>query len=304
MRPRRLLILFPISFIVILYLLGCVPLNSQKQLPSLTPERTISSSNSPSPILPYTPSPISTTPTLLNPQIAYQSLQELYENNGGCELPCYWKIIPGQTSWQSVSEFVDSVGGVYRQYGTPKIPRYDISFERFDVPIGGISPRIWVENEVVKAIGINSSWVHQDFNYSLSGLLKTFGEPEEIWIRPIAESSDDQPYYYLVLLYPSNGILVNLLGNAERQDQYLVVCPQDIFSRSPFPPQLLLWNPKEQIVFDKDFGTRLIDDDLGWVMDEYRLLEEVSADKLTNMEFDAIYSEPNTKTCMSVFPVR
>ena len=96
---------------------------------------------------------------------------------------------------------------------------------------------------------------------------------------------------------------MNLLGNAGSQNQDLAVCPQDIFSRSPFPPQLLLWDPKMQVHFD-NFGKRLIDDDLGWVMNEYRLLQEVSANKLTNMEFYDIYIEPNTKTCMNVLPVR
>jgi len=39
-------------------------------------------------------------------------------------------------------------------------------------------------------------------------------------------------------------------------------------------------------------------------MNEYRLLQEVSANKLPNMEFYDIYIEPNTKTCMKVLPVR
>jgi hypothetical protein len=240
----------------------------------------------------------------LNPQEAYKILQDLYEGNGDCQLPCYWNIVPGETLWQDASAFLSLVGEIHGPGGTPKIPSYGVVFsEKIEKPIIGFMPIFWVENGVVKAIGINSSWVSRNFDYSLAGLLQSFGVPEEIWIRPIAESSDDQPYYYLVLLYPSRGILINVLGNAERQDQHLVVCPQDIFSRSPFPPQLLLWNPKVQVTFDQ-FGKQLIDDDLGWVMNEYRPLQEVSTDKLTSMDFYEIYSVQNTKTCVSVLPVR
>jgi hypothetical protein len=303
MKTQRLTWLL-ISLLVIQYSLSCTSPSSSEILPAQTLEVSTPLEYTPSPLVTNTPSPVPLTITIptLSPQEANQVLLELFEDNGGCQLPCYWKIIPGKTLWADLSTFVSSVGGIYYQYGTPTIVRYDISFEKFDVPIGGISPRIWVENGVVKAIGINSSWVSWDFDYSLAGLLQSFGIPEEIWIRPVAESMD--PFYYLVLMYPSKGILVNLLGDAEKQDQRLIVCPQEIFSRSPFPPQLLLWNPNEQVTFDNDFGKRLIDDDLGWVMEEYRLLQEVTSDNLTNKEFYDTYGEPNEDTCINVMPVR
>lgn len=300
-----------ISFVFSLSLLGCASTDSSKGLLTMTSESPLatSSENEPSvvsntPISSETLTPLPTLATVtLNPQDAHSELQDLFEDNGGCQLPCYWTIVPGETLWQDASVFLSSLGRIYGPGGTAKVASYSVVSKGVDKTIGDIAPIFWVENGAVKAIGVNSSWVRQDFDYSLSGLLKTFGEPEEVWIRPIAESSDDQPFYYLVLLYPSKGILVNLLGNAERQDQYLVVCPQDIFSRSPFPPQLLLWDPKIHLTFDQ-FGKRLIDDDLGWVMSEYRPLQEVSTDKLTNLEFYDTYTEPNTKTCINALPTR
>jgi hypothetical protein len=294
------------SLILIQYILGCTSPSSSKILPTQTLEEPTPVDNTPSPLATNTSSPVPLTTTIptLSPQKANQVLLDLYEDNGGCQLPCYWKITPGKTLWTDLSTFVSSVGGIYYQYGTPTIVRYDISYEKFDIPIGGISPRIWVEKGVVKAIGINSSWVSRDFDYSLSGLLQSFGVPEEIWIRPIAESSDYQPYYHLELFYPSKGIFVGLLGNAKAQGQYLNLCPQEIFSRSPFPPTLLLWNPKEQVSFDSNFGKRLVDDDLGIVVNEYRLLQEVAFDKLTNKDFYDIYRQPNVDACINVLPVR
>lgn len=307
MKPVKLICL-TISLIFGQYISGCALSDSSEKLPTLTLEEATALAGTPPPMLTNTPVPTPTSsmtiPTL-SLQEANQVLLDLYEDNGGCQLPCYWQIVPGETSWQNLSAFLSSVGQITGPGGTSKVPSYGVVFaEGVKNPIGGFMPIFWVEDEVVKAISINSSWVGRDFDYNLSGLLQSFGVPEEIWIRPIAGSSDGQPYYYLELFYPSKGILVGLLGNAKAQGQYLNLCPQDIFSRSPFPPTILLWNPKEQVGFDSNFGKRLVDDDLGIVVDEYRLLQEVSTDRLTNMEFYAIYGEPNTDTCMSVLPVR
>lgn len=291
---------------------GCSPTNSSTIPLSATPENSaVVIQKTSSPRLSNTLTPIPTvtlTPVLtmtpLSQQDAYQVLQKLYWDNGGCQLPCYWGVVPGETLWQDTSALLSPLGRIYGPSGTSKVSRYGVTFEKFDEPFGSMGPGFWVENEVVKVIGINSSWVSQDFDYSLSGLLQSLGVPDEIWISPIAESLDGQPYYHLELFYPSKGILVGLLGNAKQDGQYLSLCPQKIFSRSPFPPTLLLWNPKEPVHFDSNFGKRLVDDDLGIIVDDYRLLQGVSPDGLTNAQFYDIYSDPETEVCIKVSPVR
>jgi hypothetical protein len=286
---------------------GCGRFISPTIVPSLPAQDPTELGITPSPSLVETPNstlPSTFTTPSLTPQEVNELLLQLYVDNARCLLPCYWNIIPGKTTWPDASAFLSTIGQVKGPGGTSKVPSYGVVFSaEVDNPMGGFMPIFWVKDEVVKAIGINSSWVNQDFDYSLSGLLQSFGIPEEIWIRPVSESSTDQPYYYLVLFYPSKGILVNSLGNAETKDQHLVVCPQDIFSRSPYPPQLLLWNPEEQLVFE-NLGERLVDDDLGWVMSEYRLLHDITSNNMTNVEFYDIYSEPNTDICMDVLPLR
>jgi hypothetical protein len=228
-------------------------------------------------------------------------LTNLYENNEVCQLPCYLGIMPGESSWTDTSSFLDSVGEIKGPGGTDKVPNYGVIFD-VDGAIGAISPIIWVKDDLVMAISINSRWVSAEFDYSLSGILSSFGVPEEVWIRPIFDASDHQPFYYLVLMYQSKGINVELAGNIENQNGNLVICPQDIFSRHTYPPRLFLWNPKEQVEFN-NFGKELIDSDLGWVIEEYRLIQDVSVDDLTNMRFYEIYSDPNTKHCINVVPV-
>jgi hypothetical protein len=42
-----------------------------------------------------------------------QQLTQTYETNGGCKLPCYWGITPGETSWDVASMFVSSIGALF-----------------------------------------------------------------------------------------------------------------------------------------------------------------------------------------------
>lgn len=290
-------------FAIGLFFWGCSPSNTSNTLlpDSETPLPTLSNTPHPRPTFTLI-SELTVTPLSLLER--KKMLQGLYENNGGCQIPCYWGIVPGETLWQSASVFLSSLGEITGPGGTTNVPNYGVFFKGSGNPFESIMPIFWVENGLVKVVGINSGWVSQDFDYRLSGLLQSLGLPDEIWIRPIAESLDGQPYYNLKLFYPSKGILVGMLGNAEQDGQYLSVCPQNIFSRSPYPPTLLLWNPKEQVSFDGNFGKQLVDDDLGIIIDEYRLLQDVSPNGLTNAQFYDIYSDPDTEICIKVSPVR
>jgi len=289
-----------------LFLVGCVfQDSSESSQPSNPLQITNEVKGTSTPYIDSNPSPIIITteaPTFQDQSI---DLENLYENNGGCELPCWWGITPGKSIWQDTMNSLLSLGAdIGQPYGTSKIVRYDVYFGKVvEAAVEDVWPGIWVQNGVVKAISINSSWVSKDFGYSLSELLKRFDVPEEIWIRPVTDTGDNQLYYYLVLMYPSEGILIELLGNAEKNNDHLSVCPQDIFSRSPYPPGVLLWNPNEQISF-KQFGVEVLDDDLGWILNEYHLLQEVTPNKLSDLEFYNIYSQVDTDSCMNVSPVR
>lgn len=233
------------------------------------------------------------------PTMDFQSKNEillnLFENNGGCQLPCYWGIMPGESSWNATMSYFSTFGIIYGPGGTDKIPTYAVGFEGTDM-----SPSFWVQDDIIKAIGTNSSWVQKDFDHSLSGLLRELGIPEQIWIDSQTDVPDNQPYYHLVLFYPSKGVLVELDGNAEFSDNYSVLCPQNIFSRSPYPPRMLLWNPKEKAVFN-NFGNELLDDDLGWVVYRYKLIQDISVNNISNEEFYNLYIDPTTNNCINLF---
>ena len=42
------------------------------------------------------------TPAQLEPDEMQAYVREMLQTNGGCELPCWWGIIPGKTSWKEM----------------------------------------------------------------------------------------------------------------------------------------------------------------------------------------------------------
>jgi hypothetical protein len=140
-------------------------------------------------------------------------------------------------------------------------------------------------------------------DYSLSGLLGEFGSPEEIWVRLVTETQMGQPYYLIVLRYPSIGLYVEWDDDTVGDEDDLSICPQSTINRNPHAPWLVLWDPAEKAPF-REFGLTVLGDDLGKITDEYELLGDVSVDQMTNKVFYEMYSKEGVETCIPVTPVQ
>lgn len=83
---------------------------SLETTPSSPPTSTATSTVTPTVTRPPTVTPTDTStptpkPTLTREEQATQDL-ELLRTNGGCQLPCFWNIVPGQTLW---TDFLDGI---------------------------------------------------------------------------------------------------------------------------------------------------------------------------------------------------
>ena len=230
-----------------------------------------------------------------------QVLEKKFINNGNCDLPCYWGITPGVTSWEEASIIFSSIGIIYGPGGSKNVLSYGPFFKDMQEKFQEMLPDFRVRDGIVIAILTNSSWVSKNFDYTLSGLLVKFGIPEEIWVEAINTSLDNQPYYNLVLWYPSKGIYFELNGNASIDKEFLSICPQKMITREPYLPWLVLWNPNEKVNF-KQFGPIFLEDETGWNRDWYEEFDKISVDHLTNEDFYDIYTDPDTDTCITVIP--
>ncbi|HEY47346.1 MAG TPA: hypothetical protein G4O14_11245 [Anaerolineae bacterium] len=287
----------------ILLMAGCT--TSDIQVGTSTPERAIntwtalpitaSSTIRASTLTPtrrptWTPRP-TRTPTLtmmpkLSPEEAEDVLLSLYQNNGGCDLPCWWGITPGETSWKEVNSLLTPLGN-YGVYTLGRGARYTFQFvtpeSMWDFGIGYIEPDIIVIEGIVEDIIISSRWVMPSFDYSLSGSLATFGQPTEIWLYAEAESIR-YLRFDLVLFFKDIGVTVFSGGKHEREDDALIICPQNYKEPSP---SLHLWSPEK-------YKTGL-EADHEFISDRLHLLEDVS--DLSPEDFYEIYIDPSTQAC-------
>src|SRR5690606_33991758 len=162
---------------------------------------------------------------------------------------------------------------------------------------------IYVKNELVIGISTNTEEINSELKTSMSSILNAFGEPEEIWIRPIRETIDNQPYYDLAVYYKNKGIVIIFNENAEKNNNFLKICPQQLFTRTSYHIiPLLLLDKTMQLEFT-EIESKILGKPGFWNAEEYLPLEKVAIN-LTNKEFFEIYLQPNTSICFDVNPVR
>lgn len=239
----------------------------------------------------------STSVATLSPNNALNKLLELYDNNGGCKIPCWWTITPGVTTWNEAYEQLAPLGYVAPPIIHGDITRYEFEFA---VPaelssLGYFWPKISVKNDIVTSISINSSYIERDFDFSLAGLLKTFGAPEEIWIKPTVESMTDVPFYEIRLFYPSKGTLISANKDAEIKDNNFIICPIE-FKIDNFPPSIVFWSAQQSVEFS-DFGLSVLGN-LTWDTRGYYQLKELTTE-FDEKDFYDTYLNPTTEVCFS-----
>jgi len=134
------------------------------------------------------------------------------------------------------------------------VTRYKYSFEvpvNFEaLNLGFIEVSVYVSGDMVIAISTNTGWIHRDFNFSRSSLLALLGEPDEIWIRHTTPDTGLLIEYEIDLLYMSKGVLLNISGEAQLENNTLVICPQN-FQRGAFPAAITMYAPEATNSFEQ-----------------------------------------------------
>jgi len=278
---KKLLLLF------IVLLAGCI--NSQEILPIPT----------------QTP-----LPTLSSVQIE-QEILKLYSDNGGCELPCFWGIVPGKTTFQEVDTRFSLLGEVseedYRWKNEHKLIPIKI-----DIPseIDSFNEKEWsfyiiASNGVVESIIANSRLMKQTSIPTMSNMLSIFGKPEEIWIAvmPYIPKYDADADYEIALFYPSKGILIMGSGIAdilaETENRVKVsICPQKISETIDmdrhYPFSLHLWSSKNKMSFiNASYDDKLFEH--GFFSNFDSLESSINSDK-----FYETYLDPSATQCFEL----
>ncbi len=209
-----------------------LPPSTPMPLPTVSPSPT-----PPNPTLPPmhtpTPSPTLTPLPTLTARESETRIRELLRTNGDCELPCWWGITPGRTTWAATRQFIIQMGGrtsdmLHRDgsigHGVGGFDANDIYTSVGVLERGGVveSIEVAIEGEHNQLVFLED-WKY----YSLSQILAIYGEPSRVWIQlaagPVMPGSTMG--YGIWLFYDHLGFLVSYGGSGVVVQSIYRICP-------------------------------------------------------------------------------
>jgi len=160
------------------------------------------------------PTIVVSTPTLiptLTDEQKVDNFTELMRDNGGCELPCWWGIIPGESKIEPIAE----------QF----VPQGFIWWEEWNQLEGlssgsAIMATFSLEESIIQSIevwgGKEDSRFSKDWeNYSLDQILTHYGIPSDVFVYyPYRPDPGSSPSYSLSIFYEELGFTINYAGKA------------------------------------------------------------------------------------------
>lgn len=277
--------------IILLFVLsGCSPI-SNYVTPSITLTPFLSPVATSTPI--WTDTPTSTVPSTKIPYVPISTplvkesskiVLELMQTNNGCDLPCWWGIIPNQTSWNNAVEFLKPFSIIYERQPPSDWFVYDIrSPISTEVSELGIVEIVFAARDgIIKEI--EASGFNEDF-YSPSSVLNKYGVPSQILVSSYSSdygSPPNQVPLSVDLYYPQKGINVLYGTYATVKGTQIIGCLEN--------PHLFLWSPSEHI--------RTINYILGWDSSNTPYMNIKDATGLSIQDFYAKYSRLENQPCL------
>lgn len=265
---------------------------TQIPTPSITPSMTPAPSVTPSPAVQSTATEtfvaIPTPPGLTSSE----KVLWLLETNNGCQLPCWWGITPGETTWEEAEQFFNTFAPDISSNSNSELVNYSpltyLPSEVFDIEF--THPVYSVRNGIVDMIRTDVSIGDTPFGYltqyTLSAFLTTYGQPVGVWLStyPGPFEQNDLPFR-VVLFYPDQGIAALYSDNGARQEDMVQGCPQQD------PVRILkLWSPTLDFTFEQ-----LTTSSSAFNMDYLSLEESTEMDVVT---FYETFKNPDNATCL------
>lgn len=196
-----------------------------------------------------TPRPLE-TPTLTSEEV-HERVVELMETNGGCQLPCWWGLQPGKTSWESAQRFLLTFNSDLYVAGDPNKSLIAEMFIFGNKPVRSrLSIRLIVQSHLVNLILVTEIDTFPSFQ--LASFLQEQGQPDEVWIHTLASNMGGPPPFNLLLYYKERGFFADFHGSAPGDSRYegdwIYACVNQ-------EPRLILSTPQPDISFPKFPGT-------------------------------------------------
>lgn len=215
-------------------------------------------------------------------------VQKMLQTNGGCELPCWWGIIPGTSDATTAEQQLKSYGGPVFPMPSKGQKEYEIYVE-VQPQQNGIVRALRVSGSVPGAVE-GTSFAHDFRSYSLGEILTRHGRPSQVRLE-LSNRCFDPPCvsgYGLYLIYEHLGVLIAYYGPSQRGDP-LLLCPQ--FTKVGYV-KIALQSPDDVMSL---FDTAKIPQDQ--IEEATRPLEEVT--DMTIDQFYRVFKEHVDTKCIS-----
>jgi len=149
--------------------------------------------------------------------------------NGGCDLPCWWGITPGETTRAQAEQILAPLDAYITSYSDDFLLYFlDYSGLWVDVYGSGNEPISWIKIRASyygfdgsRRFPFDESW----YLYSLEGVLEQLGPPSKVWLGfgPQIEG-ETISFGELFVFYSDLGLAIEYRGIAKRTDAILVGC--------------------------------------------------------------------------------
>lgn len=162
-------------------------------------------------------------------------VNELLLTNNGCELPCFWGIIPGITTWEEAS-FLKNLSV---QYDLDLAEESQDYFDKtFYFPVlNRHNSNMSLDVEVFKntVLSLEAGDFEAD-NFELANFLIHNGQPDEIWVFTNSKGFgiDNHIGFLILFYYREKQMTVSYSGNGEIGESWIVGC-------TTLSPHLKIW---------------------------------------------------------------
>ncbi len=206
-------------------------------------------------------------PTLeVAPMEAY--IADRLADNGGCELPCWWGVNPGETSWETAVQHFSEQGiqvlgdgSLGLRYPSGEYRGHPTYTDLMDVQLyqdEGIVRSIEIQNDTYYA-PLQEQFTSLWQRYALQPMLARHGVPTRVYfdlsIGAPCVGSGNFPTYTMWVIYDDQGIAIRYSGFLLYDHDSWSVCP--VFGQSG-GIRISLWSVKDE-VGPPDFATEVYD---------------------------------------------
>ena len=270
---------------------------------SATPTRMPSQTKTPTRTITPTAVPTQTLPPTLSVIEQKYYLFELLKTNANCRLPCWWGILPGETSWETAYPILGHIGS--RIYNTPfsdGTVSHSISVD-LEGPVYNNfnfnSKNNQVEYIYIRMEGYYNPAEAKKYwrSYSPKQMILDYGQPTRI-LTMVFGSENGTVFYYLLLFYDDQGIMAFYRGTARQSvlnnELTYRVCP--VWEYPTWLPHLKLYLQSPDSLIPLEELAHLSSDPKPLEMISQTTVEEFTTNVLTGE------NPPCFETLQSIWP--